>query len=192
MTSRGHLVQPLSQTRASSSWILNISVDRDSITSLDSIFQCLTKFMIKNKLMFSFFGITCMPACIHYVSSHLTDMWEECVSICAVPSPSHLKADKIQFSLSCSLHVLCSSPVPSWWLSARLTGVCLCPSYNGDPQPGHILHVWSQKGLSKSHGHQRSVPTSTILWYLLVCFSALPRSLKTAVLPSSVFLTPSS
>lgn len=64
MTSRGHLVQPLSQTRASSSWILNISVDRDSITSLDSIFQCLTKFMIKNKLMFSLELLVCQLASI--------------------------------------------------------------------------------------------------------------------------------
>lgn len=66
--------------------------------------------------------------------------------------------------LSC---FLCSSPVPSWWLSVTLTGMCLCLSCNGDPQPGHIPQVWSQKCLSKSHGHQKS-----ILWFLLVCLSA--------------------
>lgn len=131
MTSRGHLVQPLTQTRASSRWILNISVDRDSITSLGQHLSMLDQLYDEKKLMFPLTGISCMPAYIHYVSSHLTDMWEESASISSLLSHQVVVGSSFIFSpegwkdavfLSCSS---CCSPVPSWWLCVRLTGVCL-------------------------------------------------------------------
>lgn len=72
------LVRAGAMTAGCSSWVLNVSEDGDSTTSLGSLFLCVTT-LIASTMFWFFSGISCVSVCVYClsVSGH---HWEESVS----------------------------------------------------------------------------------------------------------------